>query len=63
MLLHVSHRTTFVYAGPARDSFNEVRLRPVDDDRQSCRRFDLTVKPLTGDIRDYVDYYGNRVHY
>ncbi|HVU24768.1 MAG TPA: transglutaminase family protein [Opitutus sp.] len=63
MLLHVLHRTTFVYAGPARDSFNEVRLRPVDDDRQRCTRFNLGIKPLTGEVRDYFDYYGNRVHY
>lgn len=62
MLLHLLHRTTFVYAGPARDSFNEVRLRPVDADTQSCRRFELRVEPGS-EIRDYLDYYGNRVHY
>lgn len=63
MLLHVLHRTTFVYAGAVRDSFNEVRLRPVDDSAQTCQDFDLRVHPAAGDIRDYVDYYGNRVHY
>ena len=63
MLLHLIHRTTFVYAGPVRDSFNEVRLRPVDDDRQICRRFDLRVAPGGAEIRSYLDYYGNRVHY
>lgn len=63
MLLHLVHRTTFVYAGPARDNFNEVRLRPVDDDRQTCRRFDLRIEPAAGEIRSYHDYYGNRVHY
>jgi Transglutaminase-like enzymes, putative cysteine proteases len=63
MLLQVLHRTTFVYAGPVRDSFNEVRLRPVDDCDQQARRFDLRLTPAAGDIRDYVDYYGNRVHY
>lgn len=62
MLLNLLHRTTFVYAGPARDSFNEVRLRPVDADTQTCRRFDLRTSPRSA-IRDYVDYYGNRVHY
>ncbi len=63
MLLHLVHRTTFVYAGPVHDSFNEVRLRPVDDDRQSCRRFDLRIDPPAGEIRHYLDYYGNLVHY
>ncbi len=63
MLLRVVHRTTFVYSGPVRDSFNEVRLRPVDDDRQRCNRFDLRVTPLRAEPRDYEDYYGNRVYY
>lgn len=63
MLLHVLHRTTFVYAGPVRDSFNEVRLRPVDDSHQVARRFDLRLQPSATEIRDYLDYYGNRVHY
>src|SRR5215207_4415013 len=63
MLLHLIHRTTFVYAGPVRDSFNEVRLRPVDDPAQACRNFELRISPAGGDVRDYVDYYGNRVHY
>lgn len=63
MLLRLLHRTTFTYAGPVRDSFNEVRLHPVDDDRQSCRRFELRVDPRGGHVRDYRDYYGNLVHY
>ena len=63
MLLHLIHRTTFVYAGLVRDSFNEVRLRPVDDSVQSCRSFELRISPAGAASRDYVDYYGNRVHY
>jgi transglutaminase-like putative cysteine protease len=63
MLLQVIHRTTFAYAGPVRDSFNEVRLHPVDDDRQTCRRFRLRVDPAINDVREYSDYYGNRVNY
>ena len=63
MLLHLIHRTTFVYAGAVRDSFNEVRLRPVDDNVQKCRSFDLRISPTGAETRDYQDYYGNRVHY
>jgi transglutaminase-like putative cysteine protease len=63
MLLHLFHRTTFVYAGAVRDSFNEVRLRPVDDDAQACRNFQLRISPDAPVARDYLDYYGNRVHY
>lgn len=62
MLLHILHRTTFVYAGPVRDSFNEVRLQPVSDASQRCRSFELRLTPSV-DIRDYEDLYGNRVHF
>lgn len=62
MLLHLLHRTTFAYAGPVRDSFNEVRLHPVNDATQQCRSFDLRLTPA-GEIREYDDLYGNTVHY
>ncbi|HEY4988930.1 MAG TPA: transglutaminase N-terminal domain-containing protein, partial [Opitutaceae bacterium] len=62
MLLSVTHRTTFAYVGKAHDSFNEVRLKPVDDISQSCKSFELKVDPATT-IRDYVDFYSNTVHY
>ncbi|MEO7412446.1 MAG: transglutaminase family protein [Opitutaceae bacterium] len=62
MLLHLLHRTTFIYAGSARDSFNEARLCPVDDETQSRRQFTLRTTP-TAETRDYRDFYGNIVHY
>jgi len=62
MLISLLHRTTFAYAGKAHDSFNEVRLRPLDDASQVCRGFELRTDPAT-QIRDYVDFYGNTVHY
>lgn len=62
MILHLLHRTTFIYAGSARDSFNEARLCPVDDETQSRRQFMLRTNPAV-DTRDYRDFYGNVVHY
>jgi transglutaminase-like putative cysteine protease len=62
MLISLLHRTTFAYAGKAHDSFNEVRLRPLDDATQTCRSFELRTDPAT-QMRDYVDFYGNMVHY
>jgi transglutaminase-like putative cysteine protease len=62
MLISLLHRTTFVYAGKARDSFNEVRLRPLDDASQACRSFDLRIDPAA-QARSYVDFYGNTVLY
>src|SRR3954468_24849348 len=62
MHLRILHRTTFTYAGKAHDSFNEVRLRPVDDATQHCREFKLRTTPGTVP-REYDDFYGNTVHY
>ena len=62
MQLRIVHRNTFIYAGPAHDSFNEVRLRPVEDATQRCLKFKLRVEPGTT-LRDYSDFYGNTVHY
>jgi transglutaminase-like putative cysteine protease len=62
MLLQILHRTTFCYAGPAHDSFNEARLRPVDDGSQTCQNFSLRTDPAAPS-RAYRDLYGNMVHY
>ena len=62
MHLRLIHRTTFSYSGKARDSFNEARLRPVDDALQTCRSFVLRTTPSVA-LRDYLDFYGNVVHY
>ena len=62
MQLRVVHRTTFTYAGEAKESFNEVRLRPADTDTQRCLDFSLRIDPGT-EPRDYADFHGNTVHY
>ena len=62
MLIRILHRTSFVYGGDARESFNEVRLRPRDERSQSCRSFALRIEP-PGLVRDYEDFHGNTVHF
>jgi len=62
MHLSITHRTTFTYAGKAQDSFNEVRLRPIDDAFQKCSSFDLRLDPVASP-QDYSDFYGNTIHY
>ena len=62
MLLRLLHRTTFTYAGVAHDSFNEVRLRPVDNEVQTCRQFALRTE-TDAPQREYVDFHGNTAHY
>ena len=62
MHLRVVHRTTFSYAGEAKESFNEVRLRPAETDTQRCLDFSLRIDP-GAEARDYADFHGNTVHY
>jgi len=58
--LEVVHRTLYSYASPVRDSFNELRVRPLTDDRQECESFLLRVFPPVR-LRHYVDLHANHV--
>jgi transglutaminase-like putative cysteine protease len=58
---HLVHTTEFLYDAPVSESYNEVRLRPVHDDRQSCLSFRLTTTPNSRSTA-YRDAYGNWVH-
>jgi transglutaminase-like putative cysteine protease len=55
------HTTEFIYDGPVSESYNEVRLRPVHDEKQSCLSFRLTTTPSSRGVA-YRDAYGNWVH-
>jgi transglutaminase-like putative cysteine protease len=57
----LNHVTEFIYDGPVRESYNEVRLRPIHDDRQSCLSFRLTSTPSSRPSA-HLDYFGNWVH-
>ena len=58
----ILHRTHYVYATPARDSFNDVRLEPVSSGAQTVESFQLRVLPDTR-ISRYADFYSNWVHH
>ena len=55
------HTTEFLYDGPVSESYNEVRLRPIHDEKQSCLSFRLTTAPGSRGTA-YHDNYGNWVH-
>src|SRR5580693_3629873 len=55
------HTTEFLYDGPVSESYNEVRLRPIHDEKQSCLSFRLTTAPGSRGTA-YHDTYGNWVH-
>lgn len=58
---HLVHITEFRYDGPVSESYNEVRLRPMHDDRQSCLSFRLITNPESRGTA-YRDSLGNWVH-
>jgi transglutaminase-like putative cysteine protease len=55
------HTTEFRYDGPVSESYNEVRLRPLHDDRQSCLSFRLVTNPVSRGTT-FRDAFGNSVH-
>jgi transglutaminase-like putative cysteine protease len=59
---HLVHITEFSYDMPVSESYNEVRLRPMEDDRQSCISFRLATWPSSKDL-SYRDSLGNWVHH
>ncbi len=62
MRYEIVHRTRYAYAAPVRESFNEVRLKPVSNEHQTLDSFLLKVFPPTR-LRHYNDFYSNCVHH
>ena len=58
---HLVHITEFSYDAPVSESYNQVRLRPMHDDKQTCVSFRLTTIPGSR-WTAYVDSLGNWVH-
>ena len=58
---HLVHITEFHYDGPVSESYNEVRLRPMTDEKQSCLSFRLTTKPAS-QAKSVPGRFGNWVH-
>jgi len=59
---HLVHITEFSYDTAVSESYNEVRLRPMEDDRQSCISFRLVTSPVSRGLV-YRDALGNWVHH
>jgi transglutaminase-like putative cysteine protease len=57
----IFHVTEFEYDGPVSESYNEVHLRPRQDDEQTCLSFRLSTDP-SARATSYVDALGNWVH-
>jgi transglutaminase-like putative cysteine protease len=55
------HVTEFQYDGVVSESYNELHLRPRQDETQSCLSFRLSTEPAAS-MSHHVDYFGNIVH-
>ena len=62
MKWEIIHRTSYAYASPVRDSFNEARLQPFSDEWQKVEHFLLKVLPAAR-LRHHHDFYSNVVHH
>lgn len=60
MRFRITHRTRYLYAGEASESFMEARLTPVSDERQRLMSREFKTSP-SGHVNAYSDYYGNAV--
>ena len=61
MKLQISHRTRYDYGSAVRESFNEARLQPASDSRQTLHNFQLLIAPLAK-VSNYLDFHSNTVH-
>jgi uncharacterized alpha-E superfamily protein/transglutaminase-like putative cysteine protease len=57
----VTHTTTYEYAAPVEQSYNEAHLRPRETDRQVCTSHSLEVDPTPRTRFESVDPFGNNV--
>jgi transglutaminase-like putative cysteine protease len=58
----ILHRTRYRYASPVKQSFNEVRLKPLSNPEQTLNTFLLKVLPATR-LNHYTDFNLNVVHH
>jgi len=58
----VRHLTRFIYTAPVCESVMELRMQPLELDRQRCLRFNVTTTQRAK-LFAYRDHYGNAVHY
>ncbi len=58
----LTHTTSYRYGSPASASYNEARLEPRSDRRQTVLSWDLDVSP-SARIGHHVDYWGTMVHH
>src|SRR6185436_19272140 len=56
----IDYENTLTFAEPVREHHCELRLVPLEDERQKVLRLEITSEPQS-QVRFYADCYGNRV--
>ncbi len=56
----IEHRTVFTYDEQVRSSYNEVRMIPLNMDRQVTMQYEISISPNVNQYQ-YVDYWGTQV--
>ncbi len=59
----ITHRTSYAYGGDVSRSFGRAHLLPRDLDGQRCQDAGVTVTPAPAELRDHIDFFGNRSTY
>jgi transglutaminase-like putative cysteine protease len=60
--LAITHSTSYRYEAPVTTSYNEARLEPRSDRRQTVLSWSLDVNPAVR-LVNHVDYWGSMVHH
>lgn len=63
MLYHIFHSTKFSYQQWVSFSHNLIRLKPRDTPFQTIVDFSLSTNPLSSELEEYTDYFGNHLHH
>ena len=61
MNYRITHRTRYSYNEPVSLCHNEARLLPREMAVQQCIQCRLIIDPAPADLRECIDYFGNRV--
>jgi transglutaminase-like putative cysteine protease len=56
----VTHRTTYRYEEQVSASYGQMHLLPRTADGQTCRTTQVVIDPTPDDLRERIDYFGNR---
>ncbi|MEO7193893.1 MAG: transglutaminase family protein [Pseudonocardiaceae bacterium] len=63
MTYQVTHHTEYRYSSAVSSSFGEIIMLPRDLPGQVCVRSQLTIEPRPQDLRERLDFFGNRTAY